>query len=94
MIGMRYGCVPLARATGGLKDTITDYHQGPRDLSTGFLFQEPSPIALADCLIRAIDVYQDKRRWVGLQKRGMKQDFSWRKSAMKYMEIYKEILSK
>jgi starch synthase len=94
MISMRYGCIPLARATGGLKDTIVDYHHGSRNRSTGFLFNEPTAEDLAECLIRALDVYQDKRRWQGLQKRGMKQDFSWHRSAQKYLEVYQSMLSK
>jgi len=76
MIGMRYGCVPLARATGGLKDTITDYHQGTKENSTGFLFEEASSNQLADALRRALLIFQDQRRWQGLQRRGMRKGFS------------------
>jgi starch synthase len=92
MIAMRYGCVPAARATGGLKDTIEDYHHGKRTKSTGFLFTDASHWALAECLKRALKVYQDKRRWKALQRRGMKQDFSWKNSAEKYRTLYKELL--
>jgi len=93
MIGMRYGCVPLARATGGLKDTIIDYHAGKPGTSTGFLFQKPTSRALASTLRRALEVYQDQRRWSGLQRRGMKLDFSWKRSALKYMDLYQELIS-
>jgi len=93
MIGMRYGCVPLARDTGGLHDTIRDYHQGKANQSTGFLFQDPSSQALGECLRMALTVYQDKRRWQGLQRRGMKKDFSWEKSAREYLKLYIELLS-
>jgi len=93
MIGMRYGCVPLARATGGLKDTITDYHDGKAGTSTGFLFLEATSKALSSTLRRALEVYQDQRRWSGLQRRGMKLDFSWERSALKYMDIYQELVS-
>jgi starch synthase len=92
MIAMRYGCVPAARATGGLKDTIGDYHAAPRSESTGFLFQEASSDALADTLQRALEIYRDQRRWKGLQRRGMKQDFSWARSAVKYQELYEELI--
>jgi len=91
MIAMRYGCVPLARATGGLKDTIQDYHHGRRSRSTGFLFEEASPWDLSACLKRALDVYRDKRRWQGLQRRGMKQNFSWKKSAEAYLQLYQDL---
>jgi len=93
MIGMRYGCVPLARATGGLKDTIIDYHDGKTGTSTGFLFQKPTSKALARTLRRALDVFQDQRRWSGLQRRGMKLDFSWKRSALEYMDVYQELVS-
>lgn len=93
MIGMRYGCVPLARATGGLKDTIVDYHQGEQKNSTGFLFKESSSPALADTLRRSLDIFKDQRRWRGLQRRGMKLDFSWEKSAKRYLELYNELIS-
>jgi len=91
MIGMRYGCIPLARETGGLRDTIIDYRQNAKE-STGFLFENPSSSKLAETIRDALEVYQDKRRWRGLQRRGMKVDFSWEKSARKYMNLYEEIL--
>ena len=92
MIGMRYGCVPLARATGGLRDTIVDYHLGEQKKSTGFLFTEAASPAMAATLRRAIDLYKDKRRWQGLQRRGMKMDFSWKKSALKYLALYQDMI--
>lgn len=92
MIGMRYGCVPLARATGGLKDTIIDYHQGTKENSTGFLFEEASSNHLAGAIRRALQIYQDQRRWQGLQRRGMRKDFSWERSAKKYLELYQELV--
>lgn len=91
MIAMRYGCVPVARGTGGLQDTIGDYHAEPTPHSTGFLFEEATFQALAHSLRRAIEVYGDKRRWHGLQRRGMKRDFSWQRSAEKYMTLYKRL---
>ncbi len=91
MIGMRYGCVPLARATGGLKDTIIDYHQGKKGESTGFLFEEASSLDLSKTIRRALAVYQDQRRWQGIQRRGMKKDFSWTRSAKEYLKLYREL---
>jgi starch synthase len=92
MIGMRYGCVPLARATGGLKDTIIDYQLGKTGESTGFLFEESTSQELADTIRRALGIYQDQRRWQGLQRRGMRKDFSWERSAKKYLELYQELV--
>jgi len=92
MIGMRYGCVPLARSTGGLKDTIRDYQESSSRGSTGFLFKEADSPALSMAMRRALAVYEDKRRWRGLQRRGMKQDFSWDVSARKYYDLYIDLL--
>ena len=90
MIAMHYGCVPLARATGGLTDTIrvyTDTADG-----TGFLFDEPSADAFANCLNEALLVFQDKDRWRKLQRNGMSQDFSWENAARQYEELYQKLL--
>jgi starch synthase len=90
MSAMRYGCVPVARATGGLRDTIIDYDAGKN--STGFLFEHTNPDEMGDALRRAIAAYADRRRWPYLQKRGMKQDFSWDKSAAVYYRTYTKML--
>ncbi len=90
MIAMRYGCVPIARATGGLRDTILDYHQAKN--GTGFLFSEAEPEAMAAALARAIEVFKDTRRWRGIQRRGMRQDFSWRRSAQAYYDLYQAMI--
>ncbi len=95
MIAMRYGCVPIARATGGLRDTIIDYHakkNGGQNHSTGFLFEDATSKALSQAIRRALSVYKDKRRWRGLQRRGMGQDFSWQNSAERYLELYQKLI--
>lgn len=86
MIAMRYGCVPLARATGGLKDTILDSHYPETD--TGFLFSEPTPAAFVICLKRALKLFANKGQWHLWQQNGMRQDFSWKKSAWQYVIEY------
>ncbi len=91
MIGMRYGCVPLARATGGLRDTIVDYDQDNQ--GNGFLFKQAAAPPLARALKRALETYKDQRRWRGLQLRGMAQDFSWQQAAQKYYDLYLNIIS-
>lgn len=90
MISMRYGTVPIAHAVGGLKNTIVDYDTAAG--STGFLFSDPDPIAMAVSLRRAMEVYGDQRRWRGLQLRGMKQDFSWKTSAEAYRTLYQSLV--
>ena len=93
MMAMRYGCVPLARATGGLQDTIVDADRDPTH-GTGFLFKPATGAACAEALERALAVYADQARWEGIQQRGMAQDFSWEKSALKYARLYRELVGR
>ena len=90
MMAMRYGCVPLARATGGLQDTILDADQDAAH-GTGFLFKPATAVALAEALERALAAYANAARWKTIQARGMALDFSWEKSALKYAELYQEL---
>ena len=90
MIAMRYGCVPIARTTGGLKDTIKD---NPRKIlaNSGFLFTKESGKELAKTIKRALITFQDKDLWQKIQFNGMRQDFSWTRSAMQYASIYQNL---
>jgi starch synthase len=82
LIAMRYGSIPVVRATGGLADTVLDW-------VTGFTFHDYSSGAFWDALQRAVYVYSvDKRSWRMLQENGMKNDFSWRRSALGYQQLY------
>lgn len=87
LISMRYGCVPIARSTGGLADTINHVSR-KIDGGTGFLFDKPYPSAFAAALKRAIRLYTKKGLWRQIQSNGMKIDFSWKKSAQKYIDTY------
>lgn len=87
MIAMRYGCIPVARATGGLKDTISDLTDP--SLSTGFLFGEATPEALAEAIRRAMAAYTDPKGWELRQRYAMQQDFSWNRSALEYYRLYR-----
>jgi starch synthase len=91
MIAMRYGCVPVGRATGGLSDTIVDF-ESSKSGSTGFLFKEAEPQTLADCLARALACYTSQADWRGLQVRGMQRDFSWERSAQAYLALYRSLI--
>jgi len=91
MEAMRYGCVPVARSTGGLRDTILDYDHSEQ--STGFLFKEASSEDLAERLRCSLQVYKDSQAWQELQKRGMSQDFSWERSVREYLGLYKSIIT-
>ena len=92
MIAMRYGCVPIARATGGLADTIHHISHNT-DHGTGFLFTRPYPSVFAKALKRALRLYQKPGLWQRIQVNGMQTDFSWEKSAQKYMDAYFELLA-
>ncbi|MFQ5410167.1 MAG: glycogen synthase [Anaerolineales bacterium] len=91
MIAMRYGAVPIVRATGGLADTVVDYDVRRRR-STGFVFEEYSGRALRAALQRAMIVFADRRRWRSLMRRGMAMRFSWERSATAYEIMYAEAL--
>ncbi len=85
MISMRYGCVPVVRAVGGLHDTVTDSE-------TGFVFVEAKVKSFNDAVRRALALYPYHSRWGALQKAGMALDFSWSTSARKYAELYKKLM--
>jgi starch synthase len=90
LYSLRYGTVPIVRATGGLADTITDYDI-QRDSGTGFVFDEYSSDAMMTAIERAQVVYSDSERWNRLSVRDMLQRWSWEESARKYMELYDRI---
>lgn len=91
MIAMRYGCVPIAHAVGGLKDSIITKPERKR---TGFLFDNPTTSDFITCIETALNIYQNKDQWKTIQMNGMKTDLSWSRSARKYAVIYNELLSK
>ncbi len=91
MIAMHYGAVPVVHRTGGLADTVLDYHEHP-DRATGFGFDAYAPEACAEALERALRVYRDRETWATIQTRGMKADFSWKGSAQKYVDVYQRAL--
>ncbi len=86
MIAMRYGCLPLVRATGGLKDTVRDA-ESPR--GTGIVFDAATPEALAQAFARAMGLFAQPRRWRALQLRAMKKQFGWARSARHYVRVYR-----
>ncbi len=84
MIAMRYGCVPVVHATGGLRDTV-------RDDETGFTFREATATSMEEGILRALSSYARPEIWKKLQSRGMQMDFSWQQSARKYARIYRSL---
>jgi len=92
MIAMRYGSVPVVRATGGLADTVKDFNPLTGE-GNGFTFGPYDPMALYTALVRAAETYKHRDLWRRLQLRGMSADFSWDASARKYVDLYYRALA-
>lgn len=92
-IAMRYGTPPVGRETGGIKDTVEDTGLGlfGRRAGTGFLFKRPTPRAFFGSIKKALSAYSKKDFWRDIQKKGMKKDFSWDRSAQKYVDLYQSL---
>jgi starch synthase len=87
MYSLRYGTVPVVRATGGLSDTVRDVD--PETCKgTGFRFVEYTPEALLAAIRRALAAFGNRPLWRRIQKAGMREDFSWAASARQYAEVY------
>ena len=88
MIASRYGTVPIVRAVGGLRDTITDCSAG---VGNGFVFENYHADDLLQAVYRGLHVYHNQTDWSQLVKWVMSIDFSWERSAREYEELYKEL---
>ena len=86
---LRYGTVPVVRATGGLDDTIEEFDL-EHGTGTGFKFAEYTGEALLECLRRALHCYAEEQVWRRIQMNGMGKDFSWGASAAEYAKLYEE----
>jgi starch synthase len=86
---LRYGTIPVVRATGGLDDTIDEQPLGG---GNGFKFSGYDSSALLDALQRALSTFRDKEEWTGMMKRGMAQDFSWDAPAKEYVRVYERTI--
>jgi starch synthase len=84
---LRYGTVPVVRATGGLDDTIQNFVPKTQH-GTGFKFEKYDGDALLDCIRTALKTYRDPKAWQALQANGMAKDFSWKASAAAYVTLY------
>lgn len=90
---MKYGTIPVVRATGGLDDTVEDWNPAENS-GTGFKFHEYGPQALLDAIDRALAAFCDKNQWKRLMENGMSKNFSWDKPAGEYAEVYEEAVRK
>jgi starch synthase len=94
LVALRYGTIPIVRATGGLKDTVFDCEDGqvPIEQRNGFVFYEPTPHALQTALLRAINLYRtDPATHQSILRRAMRCDYSWKKGAQEYLKLYRKI---
>jgi starch synthase len=92
MYSLRYGTVPVVRATGGLADTVFDADASP-DRGNGFSFTDYSAESMLGALRRAVAAYKDGNRWQTIMKRGMAADFSWKHAAKDYVSLYESALA-
>ena len=88
--------MPVVRATGGLADTIVDATRETlaNGTATGFSFREYETLALTETLRRAIDAYQQPPIWSQLIATGMRQDWSWSRSAQQYVDLYRKLTAR
>ena len=87
MEAMRYGAVPIVRATGGLDDTVVDFN--PANLEgNGFKFKDFDGWSLYGQMVRALETYRNKSAWRRIQENAMNSDFSWTNVAHKYIDLY------
>ena len=84
---LRYGTIPVVRATGGLDDTIKDYTLSSEE-GNGFKFTNYTPREFLDKVREALKIYERRDVWLKLVKKVMSLDFSWENSARQYMDLY------
>src|SRR5271155_2099411 len=86
---LKYGTVPVVRATGGLEDTIDEQPDGG---GNGFKFWGYDSNALLDALKRALTTFQNKEHWLAIMRRGMAEEFSWKGPAQEYERVYDRVI--
>ncbi|MCO6411545.1 MAG: glycogen synthase GlgA [Thiogranum sp.] len=94
LYSLRYGTPPLVRRTGGLADSVIDA-DGPnlyQQTATGFVFDDVDAAQLLRAIDRALNLYAQQRVWKDLVQTGMRQDYSWERSAAAYLELYEKVM--
>ena len=89
---MRYGTIPIVRATGGLRDTVLPY-RADSGTGTGFVFEDASAEALIGAVQEALIAFADRAAWHRLMRNAMVQDFSWTQSAQHYVDLYRRAVT-
>jgi starch synthase len=93
MYALKYGSVPVVRAVGGLNDTIIQFDE-KTGKGNGFKYYEYGTKPLLKSIKEAVSLYENPKVWNKLRSEGMKYDFSWRRSAESYMNLYDSVLKK
>ncbi len=96
LYALRYGCVPVVARTGGLADTVIDANEAAvaAGVATGLMFSPDNGDALADACRRMVELHGDRKVWAAMQKQGMRADVSWSRSAARYADLYRSLVSK
>jgi starch synthase len=92
LYSLRYGTIPIVRATGGLRDSVEPFDAATGQ-GTGFVFQEASGDALLAAVTAALGAFAHRTAWQQLVQNAMRQDFSWERSASRYVERYRQLLA-
>lgn len=90
LIAMRYGCIPIVRESGGLKDTVSAYNPLTGE-GTGFTFKSYNAYDMLDAIRRTTESFKNKDQWQQIMKNAMARDYSWTEQAAKYIELYKSV---
>ena len=97
LYSLRYGTVPIVRKTGGLADTVTDWHDllsFGNDTGNCFSFSDYSAQTLLTTVQRAVETFNDKKTWKKIQRNGMLKNYSWEHSAKEYLDLYRRAIEK
>jgi starch synthase len=94
LYALRYGCVPVVARVGGLADTVIDANEAAlgAGAATGILFAPADAAALNGAISRAVRLHADRPLWQGMQRAGMRADFSWGNSAARYAALYRSLI--
>jgi starch synthase len=90
MYSMRYGTIPVVRATGGLADTVREFNPVTGQ-GTGFRFEEYTSDAFLEAMETALGYWEDDAVWKRIMKNAMTADFSWSRSAQRYADVYESV---
>ncbi len=94
LYAMAYGTIPIVRRTGGLADSVRDMNavHNRQGNATGIVFVPQTPAALARAMRRGLELYETPENFAAVQRTGMQEDFSWKRSCKAYLDLYKEAM--